>query len=194
MARRTKAPTSETFLKVFGPGDPYRPFEDADEGRLSGRIPGVMLEILRKEGWCSYKDQVLWLCDPDDWQPAAHAWFPSEPQAQVLARTAFGDLFIWDGEMFWFVLVHESLAMTTVDDPDWFFSRMLTADDFAPQTHLPGRVRAARETAGPLRWDEMYTYVPAFALGGSESSSRIERVKALEALALLASLAPLRRA
>lgn len=193
MSLRKKKSASETFSKFFGSGVCYRSFETDDQNRLSDRIPEVMQKILQKEGWCSYKEQVLWLCDPDDWQPAADAWCTWSPNAQVVARTGFGDLFIWDGEMFWFFLVHESLAMRTVGNSDWFFSRMLTSNDFAPQTYLPDSIRAAREVAGSLAWDEMYTYVPALLLGGSEEASRIERVKALEALMMLAKLAPIRQ-
>ena len=194
MAPRKKASASEAFRQFFGPGHCYRPFEADDQKRLADRIPKVMQEILDNDGWCSYKDQVLWLCDPDDWQVVTQAWCTWSPSAQVVARTGFGDLFIWDGEMYCYFLVHEFLYMRTVDDPDWFFSRMLTSHDFAPQTHLPSRVQAAKEVAGPLACDEMYTYVPALALGGSEESSRIERVKALEALTMLATLAPIRQA
>ena len=190
---KAKSPAAASFLKAFGPGEPYRPFTGADDARLGDRIPGVMRAILGREGWCSYKGQVLWLCDPDDWRPAARAWFPGSARARVLARTGFGDLCVWDGRMFYFAMVHESIVMEMVDDAGLFFSFVLSDRDFAPQSYLPERVRAARERAGPLAWDEMYTHVPALALGGSVESSRIERVKAPEALAMLAGLAPIRR-
>lgn len=180
------------FLKAFGPGEPYRAFTPADDARLGDRIPEVMRAILGREGWCSYKEQVLWLCDPDDWEAAARAWFPGA-RARVVARTGFGDLCVREGRMFYFVMVHESLVMEMVDDPDLFFSFVLSDADFAPQTYLPAQVRAAREQAGPLEWDEMYAHVPALALGGSVETSRVERVKAAEALAMLAGLAPIRR-
>ena len=162
--------------------------------RLAKRIPAVMREILKKEGWCSYKEQVLWLTDPDDWTVSARAWFSDTADArQVFVRTAFGDLFVWDGQVYWYAMVHESIVARSDDDPNWFFSRTLPDKGFAPNTHLPPRVKAARKVAGSLEWDEMYAYVPALALGGSEKTSRIDRVKAREALVLLAGLAPVRR-
>jgi hypothetical protein len=193
MNRRTKQSASGEFLKVFGPGVQYRKYEEADEARLAGRIPRVMQEILQKEGWCSYNNQVLWICDPDDWQSAARAWFPAAANAQVFLRTGFGDLFVWDGELFWYALAHESIAMGTVDDPDWFFSRTLTSKQLVLQGHLPAQMRIAQARVGPLQWNEMYSYVPALALGGDVTTSRIEKVKALEALGMLAELAPIQR-
>ena len=58
---------------------------------------------------------------------------------------------------------------------------------------LPPRVAAARKSAGPLAWDEMYTYEPALALGGSEKTSEVKRVKAREQLVTLAHAAPITR-
>jgi hypothetical protein len=193
MPRSRKRSAAEDFSAAFGPGEQYRPYTEADATRLGERLPDVMKTILRNDGWCSYKDQVIWLCDPDDWSAAARSWMPQSESAQVLGRTAFGDLFIHDGEMFWFAMVHEALLMMAVADADWFFSRTISAHDFAPQTYLPERVKAARAAAGALEWNELYTYVPALVLGGSVETSRIERVQALEALVMLAQLAPIRR-
>lgn len=177
---------------MYGSGKQYREYSAADEERLAPRVPEVMRAILRKEGWCSYKNQGLWLCDPDDWQPATRAWFPDEPAAQLLARSAFGDMFVLAGT-FWLGLPHESVIMQSVDDPNWFFGCTITAKGFTTQSDLPPKVHAASKAAGSLQWDEMYTYVPALALGGREKTSKIERVKAREQLVLLSQLAPIRR-
>lgn len=193
MKRTKESAAAKRFHKVFGTGTAYRAFSEADDERLADRLAPVMRGILQKDGWCSYKEQVLWLCDPDDWKPAARAWFADVKDPQVVARTGFGELFVFDGVVYWYAMVHEPLVLRTVANHDWFFSQMLTASDFAPQTYLPDAVRTARKQAGALEWDEMYTYVPALALGGSESSSKIERVKANEALVMLAGLAPIER-
>jgi hypothetical protein len=183
----------EGFTKTFGRGIQYRTYSESDAARLEKRLPDVMQEILKRDGWSSYKDQVLWMTDPDDWVVAARAWFADVPGAQVFLRTAFGDLIVWDGTVFWYVMVHESVALKSGDNADWFFARTLPSKGLAPSSYLPKLVKSAKKTAGPLEWDEMYTYVPALALGGSEETSRVEPVKAREALVMLASLAPIRR-
>ena len=45
---------------------------------------------------------------------------------------------------------------------------------------------------GRIKYDEMYGFVPALALGGASSVDHLERVKAVEHLVMLAQLAPLR--
>ena len=180
------------FWASYGPGEKYRDYTEADEARLADRLPEVMRTILRKDGWCAYKNQVLWLCDPDDWAPAAGAWFPDAPSAQVVARSGFGDLFVSSG-VYWTVLTHESQIVENGEDPNWFFGRTITAKSFTTRSDLPPKVRAARKSAGALAWDEMYAYEPALALGGSSKSSDVVRVKAREQLVLLSQLAPIER-
>jgi hypothetical protein len=181
------------FAKAFGKGVSYRKYTSGDDDRLRERVPAVFRDIVKGDGWCSYREEVLWTCDPDDWAPVARAWFKDTARAQILARTAFGDLLVWDEEWCWFVLVHHSRARQWSDDPAWFFARGITSSDFATQTHLPARVRSAKAVAGPLAWDEMYTYVPALGLGGDEATSEIERVKAREQLVFLSQVAPILR-
>ena len=177
------------FVKKFGNGDCYKSYQEGDDNRLKGQIPDVMRRLLQKEGWCSYKNQSLWICDPDDWKECADLYSQIVPGALVLARSAYGDLFIWDGKLFWYVMVHEALVMWTMDDEDWFFSQIITKKQF-----LPRSVSKAQKLCGKLESDEMYTYVPALALGGSEKTSTVEKVKAKEGIAILASLVPAEKA
>ncbi len=51
--------------------------------------------------------------------------------------------------------------------------------------------RALKE-AGPLKQGEAYAWVPSLALGGSERSSRIARVQAVEAALLAAQIVGVR--
>lgn len=191
MPRLTPQEALESFQTAFPTGVRYREYTQADQDRLAGRIPEVMRMILQRDGWCSYRKQMFWMCDPDDWDPVARAWFPQSPSPQILARSAFGDLFVLD-EIFWLTLPQQSVLITSSDNSNWFFGRTLTSKTFMLQTEL-SRLRATRDQVGPLEWDEMYTYVPAFALGGSEETSKLERVKAREQLVMLSQLAPIRR-
>jgi hypothetical protein len=190
------------FRRTFGAGARYREFTPSDDERLRDRIPEVMRLILEQDGWCSYRDQGLWICDPNDWESAAYAWLPDAQSPEVLARSAFGDLYVLDNtpteiagfrysSMLKQVLARSSVILTGPDDLNWFFGGELTGENFSVNSVLPAMVQTARATAGPLEWDEMYTFVPALALGGSVESSKLERVKAREQLTLLAQLAPI---
>lgn len=162
MARKKSlAATLKSFDAAFGPAVPYRAFTQKDNARLQARLPPTLMALLQRDGWCSYKEQVLWSCDPDDWQAAAKAWLSDKARAELVMRTSFGDLMVWDGEIFWYAMVHDAIVASTVDDDAWFLSQTLTAKDFALQAHLPVRTRQAKKVAGELVPDEMYAYVPA---------------------------------
>jgi hypothetical protein len=181
------------FKAVFGPGDRYAEYTAATAKRLGTRIPEVMHALLEQDGFCSYKEQVLWLCDPDEWTAAAAVWFPESPSATVVARGPFGDLFVLDGESFYEVLVHESVVIPNVDDANWFFGFSMTQKGFATQALWPKKAHAAAKSVGALSADEMYTYVPALQMGGTFEDSKIERVKAHEQLVILSQLSEIRR-
>ena len=190
------------FRKRFGKGERYREYTAADDERLKARLPEVMRAIVKKDGWCSYRDQALWLCDPDDWEPAARAWFPDQTPPDVLARSSFGDLFVVDRnvevqgsiyEVLFFLVIPQSYwILMDVDDPNWFFGETITAKGFMVNSEAAQR-KAARATGGALAWDEMYGFVPPHPLGRRPPISGIKRVKAREHLVLLSQQEPIRR-
>jgi hypothetical protein len=180
--------SAKSFWKCFGEGESYRP---ANSATLSAALPEAMRVIVAKRGFCSYREQAFWLCDPDEWRDAASPWFPDRPSVDVLGRSAFGELLVRDGDMFRYARVHQSVVLTLGGDADRLFAKTLTDPEFSLNADTPAAVKRARTAAGPLNPDEIYGYVPALALGGDTRSARIERVKAREHLAILAHLAPI---
>jgi hypothetical protein len=187
----TVSKADKAFRAAHKPDPAYRPFSAADRKRLGKRLPEIMLALLDRDGWCSYDDQLFWLCDPDDWEKAARAWLP-EPSAacDVLVRSSFGDLLAWDGERFWLVLPHLSQRIGQTSDPNWLFASTLGRDGVHFHGDLVTETAAARKKCGPLGWDQMYNYAPALALGGSVKRSEIARESAPVALSILSQLAP----
>lgn len=54
-----------------------------------------------------------------------------------------------------------------------------------------GLFSRARKKLGPLKSDEMYGFVPALMLGGSEALENLEKVNIIEHLTFLSQLSPL---
>ncbi|HEX9945991.1 MAG TPA: T6SS immunity protein Tdi1 domain-containing protein [Allosphingosinicella sp.] len=178
------------FRKACGPAQPYRPFKPADAKRLGERLPAALRLLAEMDGWASYAEQTFWLCDPDDWSGIADDWMEDAPGAEVVMRTGFGDLLVWDGAFFWLVMPHQSSRMRLTDNAEWLLRSSLLNPESYFQKDLPGMMERARREAGSLEADTLYTYVPALALGGDDKSSKIETEKAREALSILAQLAP----
>lgn len=182
----------QSFHEMHGEGHSYRPWRDADAKRLGERLDPVLLVLAESDGWASYDDQALWHCDPDEWTGVAAPWLPAgTKQTDVIFRTGFGDLFVWDGTWTWLVLVHDAARMRAGRRMDRMVGDLFQQPDFYINDSLPSMMKRARKRAGRLEPDEMYNYLPVLALGGSESSSNIVRVKAKEALSILAQAAPI---
>lgn len=182
----------QEFHRVHGEGLPYRPFVPADAQRLGERMEPTLRELAKQDGWASYGEQSLWHCDPDDWTGVAAPWLPEGTvQADVVLRTGFGDLFVWDGTWIWLVLPHLSARMRAGRRADRLLGELFARRDFYVNKELPPMMKRARKLAGSLELDEIYNFAPALALGGSKASSPIIRVKAREALDILRQLAPI---
>jgi hypothetical protein len=169
----------------------YRPFTIADHARLEGRLAPTLLELAAQDGWTSYNNRAVWLCDPDDWAGVAAPWLDQGvAKADMMIRTAFGEMIVWDGTFFWLVMPHEAVRMRLTEWDDWLLGSTLPLPDFYFRDELPRLVERATQQVGPVGPDTMFSYVPALALGGTPETSRIEIAGAREALALLSQLAP----
>ena len=179
------------FHKGHGDARVYRPWGDADAKRLGARLHPELRALAEEDGWASYDRDALWHCDPDDWDGVADRWMAEETkQKDVLFRSGFGDLLVWDGTYVWLVRPHLSARMRLARRIDFLIGFAFQDPDFFLNRDLPAMMARAREKGGRLAPDEIYTFVPALALGGSEERSRIVKAKAKEALDILAQLSP----
>ena len=180
------------FHEAFGPAQSYRPFAPADAERLGDRLHPTFKALAETDGWASYADQSLWLCDPDDWKGVAGPWMEEGTKiADVVFRSGFGDLIVWDGTNFWLVMPHDAVRMRYALRDDFLIQYSLIRPASYFNASLPDMMERGRKEAGPLGHDTMDTYVPALALGGDEKDSKIEVVKAHEGLSILEQLAPI---
>ena len=201
----------EGFLEDFGPAIDKRIVPPSSLERYRGKLPAQLLVYWQEHGWCGYADGLFWTVDPEEYDPVLDAWigdtsFMEEDAYHVIARTAFGGLYFWgekSGDSLsilpWYSLAFPSkgsakwISEGRVDEAmRWFFGgqdrkHFEVEDDnerplFAPVLKKLGR----------LRYDEMYGFVPALALGGPATLDHLEKVKAVEHLVLLAQLSELR--
>ena len=181
----------EYFLENMGPAISKRRAPPSSLARFQGKLPEQLLSFWDEHGWCGYADGLFWTVDPQEYEPVLEAWIGNTPFMErdayhVIARSAFGKLYLW-GER-----TGDSLKVMapgaygfsreSIFQGDRLeFALRLFADLFSP----------ALRWLGQLKHDEMYGFVPALALGGSATLAHLKKVKAVEHLVLLAQLAPL---
>jgi hypothetical protein len=176
-------PNAKTLIAGFRKhwGKPAR-YADPSERDLE-RAPEALRSVIAKDGWASYRDGTLWTCPPAEWNAAP--WLePGPGEAATWLRTGFGDLIAWDGEMFWQVLVHHGARMRLTDSDAWLIGHSLVQPDAYVNDDLPKLMERGREK-GSLSGSQIYTFVPALALGGSEEESEVEIAEGAVALDIL---------
>lgn len=190
----------------FGPAIYSTPVPDKALQRYSGRLPGQLLKYWADFGWAAYGGGLFWTVDPDEYEPALEAWlgdtdFVEKDALHVIARTAFGQLFVWgersgqcmDVRPLWgMIFPTDDSARVSQGGADrlvrYFFSGLeKSALDQKDRLESPLFDRAVKKL-GPLAADEMYAFEPALALGGSADLKNLRKVKCVEHLVMLAQL------
>ncbi|GEM34005.1 hypothetical protein NN3_50120 [Nocardia neocaledoniensis NBRC 108232] len=191
-------------------GNPYAtvPAEDRIVDRYSGVVPTLLQGVWKAAGFSGYADGLLWLCNPEEWQPVVDEWIsglrlPFRDEWVPFKRTAFGTMTMWgkntgksltinpkDG----FVIpVDRSADMGDELDIDLqilaaldsdFGSLDVDGDDGKP---LFGRLR---KKLGGLTDATMYGCVPAVGLGGSFTPRGMEIVNAVDHVRFLSTVTP----
>lgn len=192
--------------KGFGPAIETASVSPEAIARFKEKLPDQLLNYWRQYGWSGYGKGLFWLVNPDEYEPALEAWIGDTPLMEqdayyVIARSAFGELFLWGAKTGQSLKIKSLWGMTFPSDESedivqgksdrlvrYFFST-LKAKDLDQKDHLdkPLFDRALR-TLGPLAPDEMYGFEPALAVGGKAELKNLRKVKAVEHLVILAQL------
>lgn len=198
----------ECFIADFGEATYRRQVPDSALTAWRGRLPDQLLTYWQQEGWCGYKDGLIWTVDPTDYADVVSEWLAETPLAtvdrfHVFARSAFGKLY---------VIGERSKSDMTINCP--FHGVIAFKDDIEPGStnERDGSIRAffassqpdqfdiddargqplfarALSKLGPLAEDEVYGFEPAMIAGGTNDLAHLRRVKADQHLTILRQLA-----
>ncbi|EKT4523557.1 DUF1851 domain-containing protein [Pseudomonas putida] len=172
--------------------------------RYEGILPDQLLQFWAEHGWCGYGEGILWMVNPQEYENVLASWMQSSALEMtdtyhVIARSAFGDLYLWGEKSGPSLCIFCNVSRYTYDPAERsphamnraFRSFLLSFD----QAYLDFNdlFDSAKEKLGVLRPDEMYGFVPALQLGGPASIEIIEKVKAIEHLMFLSQLDALRQ-
>src|SRR6187455_796438 len=86
----------ENFIGYFDKQNPLdcQVLGSADLKRYASYSNKSLYELWQKVGFCGYDDGLWWFIPPDRLDGVLKSFLPNMLNAHVLARTAFGDLFI----------------------------------------------------------------------------------------------------
>jgi len=138
----------QAFRERHPAQDVWRAWTPEVAQRLTGRLPAEQVELLSADGFASYDDQLLWAVDPDDLGDVVRLWLPNTPQAVPLFRTAFGDLFIWDGTAVWHADVHLAMVGQVALLTRFLYEDVLVNERFRRRALQPALLKRARKAEG----------------------------------------------
>lgn len=196
----------EYFLKKFGPPVERRSVPKSSIDRYRGKLPDQLLVYWEEHGWAGYGDGLFWTVDPQEYEPVVDAWigntrFIEEDAYHLFARGAFGDIYLLGersgNELH--IVAADSILMKPSQAPSdrdrgvrSFFGAQIRGANDLSDVNGKRLFASALNKLGPLKYDEMYGFVPALALGGPATLDHLQKVKAVEHLVLLAQLSELR--
>ena len=184
----------EGFIEDFGEATEQAPVSDADVATWSGILPNQLLHYWKDEGWCGYANGLVWTVNPSEFEEIKDEWLrdtflPQVDNFHVIARTAFGKMFLWGEKTGNSVVISPCTNMIsgleknlkrTIDDPDFYvrtFFGFLTKNRCDVKDEDGRRLfdRAVKKL-GPLRSDEVFGFEPALVLGGRMDLNNIRKL------------------
>ena len=174
--------------------------------KFKGKLPDQLLSYWRQHGWSGFGNGLIWLVDPNEYEPALEAWIGDTPLEEqdaycVIARSAFGEMFLWGTKSGQSIKIKSLWGMIFPSDEsedvakgrsDMLIRGFILAQqkkNLDQKDHLdkPLFDRAVK-ALGRLASDEMYAFEPALAIGGKADLKNLRKVKAVEHLVMLAQL------
>ena len=199
----------EWFLEEFGMPQSSTPVSQDVLEKYRGTLPNRLLEYWQEYGFCSFKDGLFWIVNPGDYEGAMEEWLaptgiPNEDNYHVIARSGFGDLFLWgekngdkyviqprDGEIF-------KKAKTSIQVSEGLVGQQaisLFFERFEPRTVDLEDVdtdkslfEQAIKKFGPLQEDEVFGFEPALFAGGEQVFSKLNKLNIHVHLSILLQL------
>jgi hypothetical protein len=177
----------DVFSVRFPDREKYAAFDAASAKALEERVPAELLALLTEEGLFTFANGLFRFVDPQTMKPANQSWKLDPGENTIFLRTAFGDLFYWDGSAV--NVLHVNSGVTNALDSEIpNFLNYTFSESYREKTLFGRFLQKACDRLGPLAPDEAYGFVPALPAGGKESATSLQKVRLNEYLDLLAQL------
>ena len=181
----------QAFIEKHQPGKDLQKAAQSEIDQYSTRLPVSILELWRGYGFGSYSGGLIRLINPEIYNYTLYTWLGKKNDKRIpLALSAFGELFYYrdlgsGAEDVSMLNVHYK----SVDVCSWslkgFFNEYLCDDDIIGEILRQKLFQEALQKHGPLKNDEIYSFIPALALGGAAELEYIKKANALVHLDLL---------
>lgn len=171
------------------------------------RLPDRLLGYWKEYGFSGFGEGLFWMVNPNEYQDILDKWLQKtslwgRENFYTVARTAFGELYVFGDKSSSYTIInphmnnvipsefnHSPIDREVLEKNIGSFFMFMNKEslDFE-DTKGKELFQRCLKKYGPLAHDEMYTFSPALALGGSADIKNIKKVKILEQLSMLCDL------
>ncbi|KPX64351.1 GAD-like domain protein [Pseudomonas syringae pv. lapsa] len=190
------------FLKTFGGPVGRQEVPKSSIERYKGKLPDLLLHYWSEHGWCGYGEGIFWMVNPQEYEGVTASWiqgteFENQDTYHLIARSAFGELYFWGEETGASLKITSIVSRCTTfvsslpkDQMDKRFQNFLLSAE-VEYNDFDDLFQPAKKKLGTLSRDEMYGFVPAIMLGGSDALDNLKKVRSVEHLVFLSQLSDL---
>ena len=198
----------EWFLEKFG--EPRKTQSVTQEllNKYRGKLPDRLLEYWQEYGFCSFKDGLFWIVNPDEYQDTMKTWLKGTGILEidtfhVFSRSGFGSLYLWgektghswridirDAEIFHKKNYEKDILNGKSSEliMTFFSITAINSIDLEDVDTDESIFESAVEKFGSLKQDEMFTFEPALFLGGEQTLKTVNKVNFFIQSEILASM------
>lgn len=180
--------TFKLFAINFQEREKYSLFDEESALKLAKKVPDELLNLMKEEELFTFENGMFFLVNPLEYRLINQDWKLDIDECYIFLRTAFGDLFYWDGHSIKIIHVNSAVSNSLSSNMAKFFNFSLPDKRYNQGTLFGRFLKKAKTNLGKLAPDECYGFVPALPLGGKESANSLQKVKINEYLSLLAHL------
>jgi len=142
------------------------------------------------------------MVNPQEYEGVTASWiqgteFENQDTYHLIARSAFGELYFWGEETGASLKITSIVSRCTTfvsslpkDQMDKRFQNFLLSAE-VEYNDFDDLFQPAKKKLGTLSRDEMYGFVPAIMLGGSDALDNLKKVRSVEHLVFLSQLSDL---
>ncbi|KPW41087.1 hypothetical protein ALP45_03811 [Pseudomonas coronafaciens pv. atropurpurea] len=189
-------------LKIFGEPFGRQEVPMSSIERYKGKLPDLLLQYWSEHGWCGYGEGIFWMVNPQEYEGVTASWIQdteleNQDTYHLIARSAFGELYFWGEETGASLKITSIVSRCTTfisslpkDQMDKRFQNFLLSAE-VEYNDFDNLFQPAKKKLGTLSHDEMYGFVPAIMLGGSDALDNLEKVSSVEHLVFLSQLSDL---
>lgn len=143
--------------------------------KIAKEIDEPYSDFLREHGVAGFDNGFIWSVNPYEFTDVVAAWKLNKKNDHVIARTAFGDLFVWNGSEVMMIQVNFNKVSFCADSVSYLYDFMF--QNKRARTMFRDLFDKVLKKLGPVKQDECYGFVPALPLGGKEDVKNLQKMQ-----------------